>query len=180
MHRRVISATWCDLFWHERTPLYVIILFVAGSLMSGAGLDGVPGPQDLTFRSYKVLKESTRRKILEKAVRDGDGGTLVEVCVFERGGYVILRRIRCPDKAIRSEVILQPRGLSALVPHSDELLTNGEQPKLVLYERFQICLLAGLLPPVFIGYMSPSIQRTHKFSGWLFMIKWQNGSKKPH
>lgn len=26
------------------------------------------------------------------------------------------------------------------------------RPKLVLYERFHICLLAGLLPPVFIGY----------------------------
>lgn len=100
------------------------------------------------------------------------------MCVFERGGYVILRRIRCPDKAIRSEVILQPRGLSALVPHSDELLTNGEQPKLVLYECFQICLLAGLLPPVFIGYMSPSIELTQGFSGWSFWIKWRNGSKK--
>lgn len=100
--------------------------------------------------------------------------------VFERGGYVILKRIRCPDKAIRSEVILQPRGLSALVPHPDELLTNGEQLKLVLYERFQICLLAGLLPPVFIGHMSLSIQRTHRFSGWSFGIKLHNCSKKLH
>lgn len=83
----------------------------------------------------------------------------------ERSSYVILWRIRCPDKAIRSEVILQPHGLSALVPHSDELLTNGEQPKLVLYECFQICLLAGLLPPVFIGYMSLSIHFTQRFSG---------------
>lgn len=28
----------------------------------------------------------------------------------------------------------------------------GVRPKLVLYEHVHICLLAGLLPPVFIGY----------------------------
>lgn len=112
-----------------------------------------------------MFKNVRDGSLLEISAQDGDRGTKVRVCVFERGGYVILRRIRCPDKAIRSEVILQPCGLSALVPHSDELLTNGEQLKLVLYECFQICLLAGLLPPVFIGYMSPSIQFTQGFRG---------------
>lgn len=158
--------------------LYVIILFVQVLSWAGSDLTEFLDHNTWLLDLIRRSKSPQDGRFLEKAVRDGDGGTLVEVCVFERGGYVILRRIRCPDKAIRSEVILQPRGLSALVPHSDELLTNGEQPKLVLYERFQICLLAGLLPPVFIGYMSPSIQRTHRFSGWLFRIKRQNGSKK--
>ena len=72
------------------------------------------------------------------------------VCL--RGGVlVICHRIRYPDKAIREKQILQPRGFNSLVLHPDELLKNGVQLKLVLYERLQICLLSGLLPPVFIG-----------------------------
>lgn len=67
------------------------------------------------------------------------------------GVLVICHRIRYPDKAIREKQILQPRGFNSLVLHADELLKNGVQLKLVLYERLQICLLSGLLPPVFIG-----------------------------
>lgn len=70
----------------------------------------------------------------------------------EKGGVlVICQRIRYPDKAIREKQILQPHGFNSLVLHPDELLKNGVQLKLVLYERLQICLLSGLLPPVFIG-----------------------------
>lgn len=67
------------------------------------------------------------------------------------GVLVICHRIRYPDKAIREKQILQPHGFNSLVLHPDELLKNGVQLKLVLYERLQICLLSGLLPPVFIG-----------------------------
>lgn len=80
------------------------------------------------------------------------------VCQREReslsvkgGVLVICHRIRYPDKAIREKQILQPHGFNSLVLHPDELLKNGVQLKLVLYERLQICLLSGLLPPVFIG-----------------------------
>lgn len=67
------------------------------------------------------------------------------------GVLVICHRIRYPDKAIREKQILQPHGFNSLVLHPDELLKNGAQLKLVLYERLQICRLSGLLPPVFIG-----------------------------
>lgn len=67
------------------------------------------------------------------------------------GVLVICHRIRYPDKAIREKQILQLHGFNSLVLHPDELLKNGVQLKLVLYERLQICLLSGLLPPVFIG-----------------------------
>lgn len=56
-----------------------------------------------------------------------------------------------PDKAIREKQILQPHRFNSVVLHPDELLKNGVQLKLVLYERLHICLLSGLLPPVFIG-----------------------------
>lgn len=65
---------------------------------------------------------------------------------------VICHRIRYPDKAIREKQILQPRGFNSVVLHLDELLKNERvQLELVLYERLQICLSSGLLPPVFIG-----------------------------
>ena len=64
---------------------------------------------------------------------------------------VIRHGIRYPDKAIREKQIPWPYGFSSLVLHSDELLKNGVRLKLVLYEGLQICLLSGLLPPVFIG-----------------------------
>lgn len=67
------------------------------------------------------------------------------------GVLVICHRIRYPDKAIREKQILQPHGFNSVVLHPDELLKNGVQLKLVLYERLHICLLSGLLPPVFIG-----------------------------
>lgn len=67
------------------------------------------------------------------------------------GVLVICHRIRYPDKAIREKQILQPYRFNSLVPHSDELLKNEARLKLVLYEGLQICLLSGLLPPVFIG-----------------------------
>lgn len=67
------------------------------------------------------------------------------------GVLVICHRIRYPDKAIREKQILQPHGFNSVVPHPDELLKNGVWVKLVLYERLQICLSSGLLPPVFIG-----------------------------
>lgn len=67
------------------------------------------------------------------------------------GVLVICHRIRYPDKAIRGKQILQPHGFNSLVPHPDELLKNGVRFKLVLYEGLRICLLSGLLPPVFIG-----------------------------
>lgn len=66
------------------------------------------------------------------------------------GVLVICHWVRYPDKAIREKQILQPRGFNSPVLHSDELLKNGVRLKLVLYERLQICLLSGLLPPVFI------------------------------
>lgn len=66
------------------------------------------------------------------------------------GVLVICHWVRYPDKAIREKQILQPHGFSSPVLHSDELLKNGVQLKLVLYARLQICLLSGLLPPVFI------------------------------
>lgn len=66
------------------------------------------------------------------------------------GILVIWHWVRYPDKAIREKQILQPHGFNSPVLHSDELLKNGVQLKLVLYERLQICLLSGLLPPVFI------------------------------
>lgn len=67
------------------------------------------------------------------------------------GVLVICHRIRYPDKAIREKQIQQPHGFNSLVPHPDELLKNGAWLKLVLYEGLQICLLSGLLPPVFTG-----------------------------
>lgn len=67
------------------------------------------------------------------------------------GVLVICHRIRYPDKAIREKQIPQPHGFNSVVLHPDELLKNGVRLKLVLYERLQICLLSGLLPPVFIG-----------------------------
>jgi len=73
------------------------------------------------------------------------------------GVLVICHRIRYPDKAIREKQILQPHRFNSLVPHPDELLRNGVRLKLVLYERLQMCLLSGLLPPVFIGCKGPLI-----------------------
>lgn len=67
------------------------------------------------------------------------------------GVLVICHWVRYPDKAIREKQILQPHGFSSPV-HSDELLKNGVQLKLVLYAGLQICLLSGLLPPVFIDW----------------------------
>lgn len=84
-----------------------------------------------------VYQRETKR---ERESRSVTGGVLV-----------ICHRIRYPDKAIREKQILQPHGFNSLVLHPDELLKNGVQLKLVLYERLQICLLSGLLPPVFIG-----------------------------
>lgn len=66
------------------------------------------------------------------------------------GVVVICLWVRYPDKAIREKQILQPHGFSSPVLHSDELLKNGVQLKLVLYARLQIYLLSGFLPPVFI------------------------------
>lgn len=101
------------------------------------------------------------------------------VCVSERdkegeresrsvtgGVLVICHRIRYPDKAIREKQILQPHGFNSLVLHPDELLKNGVQLKLVLYERLQICLLSGLLPPVFIGCKGLLINLPLLLSGW--------------
>lgn len=82
------------------------------------------------------------------------------------GVLVICHRIRYPDKAIREKQILQPHGFNSLVPHPDELLKNGVQLKLVLYERLQICLLSGLLPPVFIGCKGLLINLPLLLSGW--------------
>lgn len=90
----------------------------------------------------------------EKGSRSVKGGVLV-----------ICHRIRYPDKAIREKQIPQPRGFNSLLLHPDELLKNGVRLKLVLYERLQICLLSGLLPPVFIGCKGLLMNRSLLLSG---------------
>lgn len=79
------------------------------------------------------------------------GGGETHCWPMKGGVLVICHRIRYPDKAIKEKQILQPHRFNPLVPHPDELLKNGVRLELVLYERLQICLLSGLLPPVFIG-----------------------------
>jgi len=89
------------------------------------------------------------------------------------GVLVICHLIRYPDKAIREKQILQPHGFNSLVPQPDELLKNGAQLKLVLYEGLQICLLSGLLPPVFIGCKGLLINLPLLLSGRRGQSEWQ-------
>lgn len=111
-------------------------------------------PEGGRRRNHRVNRFVYRR------LRDKDGEDEEEE--EQRGGVsagllVICHRIRYPDKAIREKQIRQPRGFNSLVLHPDELLRNGAQLKLVRYERLQICLSSGLLPPVFIGRKGPLI-----------------------
>lgn len=105
-------------------------------------------------RNHRVNRFVYRR------LRDKDGEEEERrggVSAAAAGLLVICHRIRYPDKAIRGKQIRQPRGFNSLVLHPDELLRNGVQLKLVRYERLQICLSSGLLPPVFIGRKGPLI-----------------------
>lgn len=86
-------------------------------------------------------------------------------CQYSNNGHVIILQLGvwlsalCQsqvDKHIltRQSGTEQSRGRVASALSSLTLMSFWQmevQPKLVWYERFHICLLAGLLPPVFIG-----------------------------
>lgn len=94
------------------------------------------------------------------------GQSLWGRCQYGNRGHVIILQlgvwlcVLCQfqvDKRIltRQSGTEQSRGRVASALSSLTLMSfwqMGVRPKLVLYEPFHICLLAGLLPPVFIGY----------------------------
>lgn len=108
-----------------------------------------PCPHSCGKIQDSACEQSNRGRIVWGVL--GVGDEKKQTLSVQGGVLVICHRIRYPDKAIGGKQILQPHGFNALLPHPDELLKNGVRLELVLYDGLRICLLSGLLPPVFIG-----------------------------